>query len=180
MRRILLISAATIGAILLLAVVVIAMQPSEYRVVRTAQIAAPPEAVFAQVNDLHKWDAWSPWARLDPQVKNTFEGPTEGTGAIFKWSGNDKVGEGRLTILESRPHELIRMRLEFIRPFADTSETEFAFEPQGDKTTVAWSMAGKKDFMGKAVCMFMDMEKLLGGPFDEGLANLKAVVEAAE
>ena len=178
MRRVLLIAAGVIGALLLVAVVVIAMQPSEYQVTRTAEISASPEAVFAHVNELRKWDGWSPWARLDPQVKNTYEGPTEGTGAIFKWSGNDKVGAGQLTITESRPDELIRMRLEFIRPFADTSETDFAFSPQGDKTAVTWSMAGKKDFMGKAVCMFMDMDKMLGGSFEEGLANLKAVVEA--
>lgn len=178
MHKALLIAAGVIGALLSVAVVVIARQPSEYRVERTAEISAPPEAVFAHVNELRKWDGWSPWAKLDPQVKNTFEGPTAGNGAIFKWSGNDKVGEGKLSILESRPHELIHMRLEFIRPFADTSETDFAFEPRGEKTTVTWSMAGKKDFMGKAVCMFMDMDKCLGGSFEEGLANLKGVVEA--
>src|SRR6476619_7472628 len=96
--------------------VVVALQPSHFRVERTATISAPAGVVFAQVNDLQKWEAWSPWAKLDPAVKNTFEGPSAGKGAVFAWDGNDKVGAGRMTITESRPNELIRLELVFVRP----------------------------------------------------------------
>jgi uncharacterized protein YndB with AHSA1/START domain len=143
-------------------------------------MSAPPEAVFAHVNDYHKWDAWSPWAKLDPNAKATFEGPTSGTGATMTWSGNDKVGEGRQTIVESRPDEVIRIKLDFLKPFKATSTAEFTFKPEGDQTVVTWSMYGKNDFMGKAVSLFMDCDKMVGSEFEKGLASMKAIVEAPE
>lgn len=158
--------------------IVIAMQPAEYSVQRQATIAAPPAEVFAHVNDFHKWDAWSPWAKADPAAKNTFEGPTEGTGAILKWSGNSEVGEGMMTITESRPHELIRIKLEFFKPFAGTATTEFTFKGEGDQTAVTWNMHGKNEFIGKAMCLVMNMDKMIGDKYVEGLANLKSISEA--
>jgi hypothetical protein len=157
--------------------VVVALQPSTYRVVRSTTISAAPADVFAQVNDFHNWEAWSPWAKLDPAAKNTFEGPSSGTGAGFAWSGNDKVGEGRMTILESRPNELVRIKLEFIKPFESACTTEFTLKPQGDQTEVTWSMAGENGFVGKAFCLFMDMDKTVGGDFEKGLAQMKAIAE---
>ena len=168
-----------IAAIVVVFVAVVAMQPSEFRIVRSATISAPPPAVFAQVNDFHNWEAWSPWAKLDPAAKTTFEGPLAGTGAIFRWAGNDKIGEGSMTITESRPSDLIRITLEFVKPFAATNTAEFTFEPEGNQTAVTWSMAGKNNFIAKAVCLFMNMDKMVGGQFEEGLAELKTVVEAA-
>ena len=168
-----------LAAIVVVFVAVVAMQPSEFRVARTATISAPAPVVFAQVNDFHKWEAWSPWAKLDPAAKATFEGPSAGTGAIFRWAGNDKIGEGSMTITESRPSNLIRITLEFVKPFAATNTAEFTFEPEGNQTAVTWSMAGKNNFMAKAVSLFMNMDKMVGGKFEEGLANMKSVVEAA-
>jgi hypothetical protein len=161
-------------------VVVVALQPGEYVVTRGVKVAAPPAAVFAQVNDFHNWEAWSPWAKRDPNAKATFEGPSSGTGAVFGWSGNDEVGEGKMTLTESRPHDLIGIRLDFIKPFASTATQQFTFKPEGDQTTVTWSMTGKKNFMSKAVCMFMNMDKMVGGDFEKGLAELKKVSEAAK
>jgi hypothetical protein len=158
---------------------VVALQPSEFRVVRSTTISAPASDVFAQVNDFHNWEAWSPWAKLDPAAKNSFKGPSAGTGAVFKWSGNDQVGEGSMTLTESRPSEQIRIKLEFVRPFEDTSMAEFTFTPEGNQTMVTWSMIGRKNFISKAVCLFMNMDKMLGGDFEKGLAQLKSVVEAA-
>jgi hypothetical protein len=103
-------------------VIVVALQPSEYRVVRTASIPAPSAAVFAHVNDFHKWEAWSPWAKLDPAAKNAFEGAPAGTGAVFTWSGNSNV----------------------VRPFSSTATAQFTFEPEGGQTAVTWSMAGER------------------------------------
>ncbi len=160
-------------------VAIVALQPAEYRVVRTAAISAPPAAVFAQVNDFHLWEAWSPWAKLDPAAKNTFEGPPAGVGAIFMWAGNNKVGEGRMTLTESHPNDLIRIKLDFIKPLASTCVTEFNFKPEGNQTAVTWSMSGRKNFISKAFCMFMNMDKMVGGDFERGLAQMKSVAEAA-
>lgn len=156
---------------------VIAMQPSEFRIERSTTISAPPSDVFAQVNDFHNWEAWSPWAKLDPAAKNTFEGAASGKGAIFKWSGNDEVGEGIMTVTESRPDERIAINLEFVRPMADTCLTEFTFKPEGEQTTVTWTMSGQQNFMEKAFCMFMDMDKMVGGDFEKGLAQMKSSLE---
>jgi hypothetical protein len=158
---------------------IVALQPADYRVERKATIAAPPPAVFAQVNDFHNWQAWSPWTKLDPSAKNSFEGPSSGDGAIFAWSGNDKIGEGRMTITQSHPTDLVKIKLDFIRPFADTANVDFTFKPEGDQTKVTWGMAGHKNFLGKAVCLFMNMEKMVGPDFERGLAQLKTVSETA-
>ena len=153
-------------------------RPSEFRVERSATIAAAPAALFAQVNDLHKWEAWDPWAKLDPNSKTTFEGPAEGVGSSFSWAGNNEVGEGKMTILESKPNELVKMKLEFFKPFAGTSTAEFTFKPEGDKTVVTWAMYGPNGYMGKLMGCFMDCEKMMGPKFEEGLANLKKIAEA--
>ena len=160
-------------------IIVVAMQPSEFRVARSATISAPAPAVFAQVNDFHKWDAWSPWAKLDSAMKKTYDGAPVGTGAIYSWSGNDQVGEGRMTLTESRVSDLIRIKLEFMKPFAATNTTEFSFKPDGNQTVVTWSMFGENNFMAKAFGLLMNMDKMVGGDFEKGLAQLKSVMEAA-
>ena len=157
--------------------IVVAFQPAAFQVVRTAKISAPPQTVFGEVNDLHQWDAWSPWAKLDPAMKVTHAGAPAGKGASYHWVGNKEVGEGRMTITESRSPELVRINLEFIKPFASTSLTEFTFKPEGNQTSVTWTMSGEKNYVSKAVCMFMDMDKMVGGDFEKGLAALKAIAE---
>ena len=157
----------------------VALQPSEYRIARSATIAAPAPDVFAQVNDFHKWDAWSPWAKLDPNAKTTFEGASAGEGAIFTWAGNREIGEGRMSLTQTRPVELIRIRLDFVQPMAGTSTAEFTFKPEGDRTAVTWAMFGQNNFVSRAICLFMNQDKMLGGYFEKGLENLRAVAEAA-
>src|SRR5487761_2231783 len=110
--------------IAILFIVVIAGQPDEFKVMRSAKISAPPETIFSRVNDFHQWAAWSPWAKLDPACQNTFAGSPAGTGAIFSWAGNKKVGAGRMTLLESRASELIRIQLEFFKPFKAVNTAE--------------------------------------------------------
>src|SRR6266436_971230 len=170
-----------IGLVLVLGVfaAIVAMRPSDFRVERSAVVSAPAPVVFAQVNDLHNWDAWSPWAKLDPAAKQTFDGPRAGTGATFAWAGNNQVGEGRMTITESRPNELVRFRLDFVKPLAGTNAAEFTFTPQGNQTAVRWTMTGRQNFITKTVCMFMSMDKMVGGQFEQGLAQMKSVAEAA-
>ena len=160
-------------------VIIVAVQPSDFRITRTAKISAPAATVFEQVNDFRNWNAWSPWAKLDPEMKHTYEGASEGKGAVYTWAGNDDVEEGRMTIVESRPPEVVVLNLEFLKPFAATNVTEFSFVPEGDQTNVSWSMYGKRNFMMKAMCLFMDMDKMVGGDFEKGLVSMKSIVEAA-
>ncbi|MDD2661316.1 MAG: SRPBCC family protein [Methylococcales bacterium] len=160
-------------------IIVAARQPSDFRVTRTSTINAPASAVFAQVNELQKWDAWSPWAKLDPEAINTFEGPASGTGAIMRWAGNNKVGVGSMTIIESRPNTFIRFKLEFLKPFAATNTAEFNFNSGNDQTTVTWTMNGKSSFKSKTIGLIMNCDKMVGGQFEKGLANLKSVAEAS-
>jgi len=165
----------------LLAVVVIIVtsrQPDKFRVTRSAILPVAPSIVFPHVNDLHKWDAWSPWAKLDPDAKSTFEGPSAGTGAIARWAGNKNVGEGSMTITDSRPNELIRIKLEFLKPFKATNTAEFTFTPQGNRTQITWSMFGENNFLSKVIDLVMNCEKMVGGQFEQGLANLKSVTSA--
>lgn len=178
MRKWLLVVAGVVVALVGVFVLVVAMQPSEYRVERSLTMSAPPEAIFPEVNNLRQWQHWSPWAKLDPNAKNTFDGPSSGEGAVFKWSGNDEVGEGTMTIVESRENEFVSMRLDFVRPFEDTGMSEFTFKPEGDKTTVVWAMHGRQPFMGKLMCLFMDMDAMLGTEFEKGLASLRKIAEA--
>ena len=168
-----------IGLPLLIAtfVVVVALQPDDYRVTRSTVIAAPAAAVFAQVNDLRKWENWSPWAKLDPNARVTFSGPAAGQGASFHWDGNDKVGAGTMMITESKPDTRVTTRTDFVRPFIGTSHSDFVLSQMGDQTNVIWTMSGTHSFISKAICLVMSMETMLGADFERGLAQLKQVAE---
>jgi len=168
-----------IVALLVVLVVVIATRPSEFRVERSATISAPAPVVFAQVNDFHQWEAWSPYAKRDPEMKKSFEGPPAGVGAAYAWSGNHEVGEGRTTIIESRPNELVRIKLEFVRPFAATNTAAFTFRPEGEHTAVTWSVEGRNSFPAKAMSLVMNMDRMIGDDFEKGLAQMKTIAEAA-
>src|SRR5688572_31421607 len=119
-----------IAAVILILVIVIAMRPADFRYARSTVIAAPATTIFPHVNDFKKTDVWSPWLKYDPNVKLTHEGPPAGVGAIESWEGDKNVGSGRMTVVESRPNALVRLKLEFFRPFAATNSAEFTFEPQ--------------------------------------------------
>lgn len=160
-------------------VVVVLIQPDEFVVERSATLAAPAAAVFAKVNDFHKWTEWSPWEKLDPNLKRTYAGNESGVGAIYSWAGNGKAGEGRMAILESKPAESILLRLEFFKPFKATNSTEFTFRAEGSQTQVHWAMKGKNNFMSKAFHLLMNMDKIVGGDFENGLANLEKAAQSA-
>lgn len=174
-KKVIIVIVGVLSALLLL----VALQPSDFRVERSITVAAPAAVVFAEVNDFHRWEAWSPWAKMDPAMKQTYEGAPAGVGAVYSWVGNGQVGEGRMTILESKPGELVRINLEFFKPFAATNTATFVFTPTGDQTTVTWSMTGKNNFVGKAMCLVMSMDKMVGGEFEKGLADIKSLAEAA-
>ncbi len=154
-------------------------RPTDFRYVRAATIAAPPEKVFAHVNDFHHWEAWSPWAKLDPQMETTYSGAATGRGAKYAWSSKSgKVGAGSMTITDAQPPRMVVIDLHFTRPFKAENVTRFTFEGGGGGTTVTWEMTGKNALVSKIFGLFMNMDKLIGADFDKGLARLKRVAEA--
>jgi hypothetical protein len=177
LRKILVVLATAVGALL----VWVAMKPASYRVERSAVINAAPADVYGHVYDLAKWEAWSPWAKLDPNSKVTFEGPTSGPGAIMRWAGNEKVGRGAMAITEAKPAEAIAIRLDFVEPMEGTSQVRFQFQPKDQATEVIWSMDGDQGFVERLLCAVMgvDVEAMIGQDYERGLANLKTVVETA-
>jgi uncharacterized protein YndB with AHSA1/START domain len=168
----------TILAVVILLVVVlaavIATRPAQFRLSRSRVLAAPPAAVYAYVNDFHKWPEWSPWEKLDPAMNRDLSGPPAGPGSTYHWRGNKKAGEGRMTITDSRAPESVTIRLEFIKPWTATNTTQFDFAPSGAGTNATWTMTGHNNFMAKAFHLFMNMEKMVGPDFERGLANLDA------
>ena len=159
--------------------VVVAIQPEDFKITRTATMNATPDKVFEQVNDFHKWEAWSPWAKLGPAMQKSYSGAAAGVGSSYAWSGDHLVGEGKMTLTESNPTEHIRIDLDFVKPFAAHNVTEFMLKPDGDKTNVTWTLVGKNNFGAKAFNLVMNMDKLVGGDFEKGLAQMKTVVESA-
>ncbi|MBI1348043.1 polyketide cyclase [bacterium] len=156
-----------------------AMLPNEYRIQRSTTVHTDPSVVFRQVYNFHNWEKWSPWIHLDPDAVHTFSGPEFGEGAKFAWNGNDKAGEGDMTIVRSQPGEWLDIKLHFVRPMEDTANVNFTFVPTDDGTEVTWTMSGTHNFIGKIICHFMNMDKMLGGDFERGLASLKQASEQA-
>jgi hypothetical protein len=174
---IVLIIAIVAALVIILFLIAVASRPAHFRIARAATIGAPLATVHANIDDFHRWQQWSPWAKLDPAAKATFDGPASGLGAAFAWDGNSKVGAGRMTITDATPTH-IRIRLEFARPFTATNTADFTLSPDGPATQVTWAMSGPSPFFLRAMCMlFFNQEKMVGGMFEEGLANLKKLSE---
>lgn len=151
-----------------------ATKPDTFQVQRKAVIAAPPEKVFAMIEDFHRWNEWSPWEKLDPAMTRTFGGPDKGVGATYAWTGNSDVGEGRMEIVESTPPSTIRIELDFIKPFESNNINEFTLVPRDGGTEVTWTMQGPNLYVSKLMDTFMSMDTMIGRDFEKGLANLKA------
>ena len=170
----------TIGivVIVLIAGVLIfaATKPDTFRVQRAASIKAPPEKIAAVLGDFHGWEAWSPWEKMDPAMKRSYSGAPKGKGAVYAWEGNGKVGQGRMEITEDAPSR-VAMDLDFAKPFEAHNKVVFTLAPKGDSTEVVWSMQGPVPYVAKIVHVFVDMDSMVGGQFETGLANLKSVTE---
>ena len=170
-----------IGILLVLAVVGLlvyaAMQPEDFRIQRSTTVKAPPERIYPHIADFRAWGPWSPWEKKDPAMKRTFSGPDSGVGAAYAWEGDKNVGTGKMTILEATAPGKVVIKLEFLKPFEATNTAEFTLQPQGGSTTITWAMTGKNNFLAKLMCVFMNMEKMVGPDFEAGLAGLKAIAE---
>jgi uncharacterized protein YndB with AHSA1/START domain len=162
-----------IAAVLIFA----ATKPDTFRVERAAGIQAPPEKVFALINDFRRWDAWSPWEKKDPGMKRTFGAATSGKGATYAWDGDKNVGQGSMEIAESVPHSRIAIKLDFVKPFEAHNTVEFTLRPRGGVTDLTWSMQGHTPYFAKVIHVFFDMDSMVGKDFEAGLASLKALAE---
>ncbi len=175
LTTILVILVVVIAMILLLA----ASKPNSYRVERSGTIQAPPERIFPLINDFRNWPQWSPWEKLDPAMKKDLGGPPSGVGSSYAWEGNSKAGKGRMEITESNPPTRVKLNLNFVKPFKSDNVTEFNLQPRDTGTHVHWTMNGPAPMMTKVMMVFMNMDKMIGRDFDEGLANLKRVAETS-
>ncbi|WP_141619134.1 SRPBCC family protein [Myxococcus sp. AB036A] len=167
-----------LAAVILLFVGFVVTRPDTFTYQRTAVLPVSADIAFALVSDFRRWTDWSPWDGLDPQQKRTYSGPESGTGAGYAWVGNDQVGEGRMTITDSKANEQVTIKLEFIKPFAATNTSTFTFSAAEGGTQVAWAMSGENNFVSKAMSLFMDMEAMIGKDFEKGLATMKDVAVA--
>lgn len=171
-----------IGLAVLLAIIVVicglAMtKPDTFTAQRTAVIKAPPEKIMPLISDFHNWVSWSPWEKLDPNMQRTFSGAASGKGAIYNWTGNSDVGQGRMEITDFTPPGKVVIKLDFIVPMESNNVTEFTLTPQGENTLVTWTMNGPMPFMFKIMNVFRSMDSMIGKDFDKGLAQMKAVAE---
>jgi uncharacterized protein YndB with AHSA1/START domain len=154
-------------------------RPDTFRVERSGSIAAPPEKVFALIEDFHKWPSWSPWEHLDADMKRTCGGALKGKGATYAWQGNAKAGEGRMEIIEATSPSRVLIKIDFSKPFEAHNQVDFAIRSEGGATRVVWSMTGPQAFMMKVMCLFMSMDNMVGKDFEKGLGSLKTVAEQA-
>ncbi len=177
MLKTIIIIAVILGAGLAAILVYAATRPDAFRVARSASIMAPPEKIFPLISDLHQWEPWSPFDKMDPGMKRSYSGAPSGTGAVYEWDGNSKVGAGRVTIADTAPPNKVTINLDMIRPFAAHNIVEFTLEPAGDATKVTWAMHGSNPFISRVMCMFFDMDKTVGGEFETGLSDLKLIAE---
>ena len=164
--------ALAIAVILILA----AMKPDTFSVVRTASIGAPGEKLFALISDFHQWRKWSPWEERDPDLKRSYSGAERGKGAAYAWEGNKNVGSGRMEILDATPSQIV-IKLDFLKPFEAHNQAEFTLTPQGGGTSVTWTMQGPAPFMFRVMHVVMNMDKMVGKDFEAGLANLRRAAE---
>jgi len=171
------IAAAVLVVVVAALLVYAATRPDSFRIERSAVIKAPPEKIFALINDLHQWTAWSPWEGIDPALKRSYSGAPSGKGAAYAWEGNNKVGSGRMEILESVPASRIAIKLDFLKPFEAHNTAEFTLAPAGGGTTITWAMSGPSPYVSKVMGLVFNMDKMVGGQFEQGLANLKAKTE---
>lgn len=154
-----------------------ARKPDSFRVQRSLNVNAPTDKIFPLVDDFHQWPAWSPWEKVDPQVKRVFSGAERGKGAMYDWSGNKKLGIGHMEILESTPPVKIKIKIHFIKPIAAQNEIEFTFVPQGESTVVTQAMYGQNSFLSKVMGIFFSMDEMIGQKFEEGLSSIKSLAE---
>ncbi len=158
--------------VLIYLILCIAAPPME--VERSIVINAKDSVIFSKFGDFKQWDSWSPWTQNDPQIpaNSVYTGTPYTKGHQVEWKSK-KEGSGRQVIEEIKPYTYIKTALYFQPNDSDPGYSEFKLEPDGAGTKVTWNMKGKMPFLFKGIGVIMGMNKMLGGYFDRGLANLK-------
>jgi hypothetical protein len=169
--------AIVLGVLLLGLLAFAATRPNTFQVSRSQSMQAAPERIYALIEDYHNWAQWSPYEKLDPTMKKTFSGASKGKGAIYQWAGNSKAGEGRMEIIDAATPTLVKIKLDFLRPFVGHNTSEFRLSARGGSTEVSWVMYGPQAFPFKLMSIFFSMDKVLGKDFETGLSNLKSLAE---
>ncbi len=173
--------AVALAILIAIVVVLAAMRPNTFRVQRSIDINAPADKIFPLINDYRNWGAWSPYEHIDPAMQRTFSGAPSGKGSIYEWRGNKNIGHGRMEILDTAPPSKVVIKLDFFSPFEAHNMAEFTMQPKGSAThvttNVTWAMHGPVPFMAKIIHMFMNMDRMVGGQFQQGLVSMKAVAE---
>ncbi len=169
--------AAGLGGVLLLLIVYAALKSPDYKVMREITINAPAQKIFPYLNNSKMAEKWGPWLETDPGAKMVYSGPDAGVGSRTSWDSKGQLGTGSATITESVPNERVLIRLEYTKPMEMIQDSVYAIRPIGNQSIVSWSVTGKNSFMGRFMCMFFDMDKMVGSMFEKGLKNLKGLME---
>jgi hypothetical protein len=154
-----------------------ATKPDTFRVQRSTSINAPADHIFPLIANLRSMNTWNPFVEPDPAIKLAYSGPDTGRGAVHTWSGNSKVGEGRIEVTEAAPSSRVAMQLDMFKPMKARNAVEFTLRPNGNATAVTWAMSGRQPFIGKLMTVFIDCDTMVGRQFEKGLGKLKAIAE---
>ena len=164
--------------VVLLAIVLVyaASRPDTIHVERSIDIKASPENIFGLINDFRQWNDWTPYNK-DPAMKKSYSGSASGKGSMYAWEGNKEVGQGEISITGSTPTSEVALDLHMIKPFEARNSVLFSLSKAGNSTRVTWSLDGRQNFISKFMGLIFNMDKMIGGDFEVGLARLKTAAE---
>ncbi len=169
---------AIVLAVIIIAILILAARkPDRFKVQRSASIKAAPEKIFPYLNNMHNFAAWSPFEKLDPDMKRSYNDVASGKGATYAWEGSGKVGQGRMEIVDETVPSRVVIKLDFTKPFRASNTVEYTLTAKGDATEVTWAMSGAAPFPARIVHVFFDMDSMVGKDFETGLDNLKNLAE---
>ncbi len=168
-------------AVLLLALCIYAaLKPATFLVAREISIKATPEVIFTHINNAKKANDWMPWKEIDQEAVMVELGPEEGVGSGSKWDSKGQMGTGQAVVIESVPNVKVVTQLTYTKPMEMSQLATVSLSPnESGDTNVRWEVTGENTFMGRLMCIFMDMDKIVGQQFEKGLNNLKRIVEEA-
>jgi uncharacterized protein YndB with AHSA1/START domain len=151
----------------------------DYKVEREITINKPKQQVFEYVKLLKNQDNFSKWAGMDPNMKKEYKGVDGAPGFVSAWDSDNKdVGKGEQEIKSIKEGERIDYELRFIKPMESTEAAYITTEPVSEtQTKVKWGFSGKMTYPTNLMCLFMDMDKMVGPDFETGLGNLKNILE---
>ncbi len=164
--------------ILVIAVLVLGLfGKKEMKAERKIVINKPKAVVYDYIKLLANQNQYSKWASMDTNMKKSYRGEDGSVGFVSAWDGNSDVGKGEQEIKKIGT-DRIDYELRFEKPFKSTNTTFMSTTAINDSTTkVTWGFEGKINYPLNAMSVFTDMSKSIGDDFEEGLKNLKPILE---